>query len=405
MRKITFRHPIVEIDGDEMTRVIWAWIKETLILPHVDGELQYFDLGIRNRDATRDQVTLDAAHATLRHGVAVKCATITHDTARMREFGSPAMLPSPNATLRNILNGTVFREPICCANIPRLVPHWDRPIVIARHAFGDHSNAGQIELPGPGTLSLRFTPDDGGAPLEREVCRTDGPGIALAMYNLDASIAGFARAVFRYGLQRRYPVYLSTKHTIIKTYDGRFSALFQEIFEREFARAYRAAGLAYEHRLIDDMVASALRWRGGYIWACKNYDGDVQSDAVAQGYGSLGLMASVLITPDGRAFEAEAAHGTVTRHYREHQAGRETSTNPIASIYAWSRGLRQRAELDGTPALAAFAAALERSCTATVEAGFMTRDLAALVHPGQAWLNTRAFLERVAATLHRELAA
>ncbi|WP_299454302.1 NADP-dependent isocitrate dehydrogenase [uncultured Pigmentiphaga sp.] len=405
MRKIPLQRPLVEIDGDEMARVMWAWIKESLILPYVEGELLYFDLGIRNRDATGDQVTLEAARATLRHGVAVKCATITHDLARMHEFGSPAMLPSPNATFRNVLNGTVFREPICCRNIPRLVPHWDQPIVIARHAFGDHSNATQIELPGPGTLTLRFAPDGDAAAIEREVCRVDGSGIAMAMYNLDASITGFARAVFRYGLLRQYPVYLSTKHTIIKTYDGRFSAIFQDVFEREFAQAYREAGLTYEHRLIDDMVASALKWRGGYIWACKNYDGDVQSDTVAQGFGSLGLMTSVLVTPDGGAFEAEAAHGTVTRHYREHQAGRETSTNPIASIFAWTRGLRRRAELDETPDLAAFASALERACIATVEAGCMTRDLATLVSPDHPWVSTRAFLERVAATLRRELGA
>ena len=405
MRKIPLRRPLVEIDGDEMARVMWAWIKESLILPYVEGELLYFDLGIRNRDATGDQVTLEAARATLRHGVAVKCATITHDLARMHEFGSPAMLPSPNATFRNVLNGTVFREPICCRNIPRLVPHWDQPIVIARHAFGDHSNATQIELPGPGTLTLRFAPDGDAAAIEREVCRVDGSGIAMAMYNLDESIRDFARASFNYGLQVGYPVYLSTKNTILKAYDGRFKDIFQEIYETEFKDKFEAAGLFYEHRLIDDMVASSLKWSGGYVWACKNYDGDVQSDTVAQGYGSLGLMTSVLMTPDGQTVEAEAAHGTVTRHYRQYQRGEETSTNSIASIFAWTRGLAHRAKLDNNEELKKFAETLEDVCVKTVEAGFMTKDLALLIGPDQPWLSTTGFLDKVDENLQKAMAS
>ncbi len=400
MAKITVRRPLVEMDGDEMTRVIWGWIKTKLILPYLDIDLRYFDLGIEHRDRTRDQVTVDSAQATLECGVAVKCATITHDEERLREFGSPEMLRTPNGTIRSILNGTLFREPIICRNVPRLIPHWDQPVVMARHAFGDLYRSAEFRFPGPGSLTLRFVPDGGGPVIEKSLDRTDGAGVALAMYNLDASIVGFARAVFGYGLLRNYPVYLSTKDTILKIYDSRFRNLFQEIFDAEFAGRYRAAGLTYEHRLIDDMVASNLKWRGGYLWACKNYDGDVQSDTVAQGYGSLGLMTSVLMTPDGKAFAAEAAHGTVMRHYRDHLAGKPTSTNPIASIFAWTRGLMRRGELDGTPDVVNFARTLERVCVESVEAGHMTKDLALLVGPQQAWETTEIFFE----TLERELA-
>ena len=393
MAKIKVKGAIVEIDGDEMTRVIWGWIKQRLILPYLDVDLKYYDLGIAHRDQTADQVTIDAARATLVHGVAVKCATITHDETRMREFGSPEMLSTPNGTIRSILNGTLFREPIICNNVPRLIPHWDQPVVMARHAFGDLYRACEFRFPGAGRLKLTYLPDDGGPSIEKELARTDGAGVALAMFNLDASIAGFARAVFRYGLLRNYPVYLSTKDTILKIYDRRFRNLFQEIFEAEFASQYQAAGLTYEHRLIDDMVASNLKWRGGYLWACKNYDGDVLSDAVAQGYGSLGLMTSVLLTPDGNAFIAEAAHGTVTRHYREHLAGRAISTNPIASIFAWTRGLIRRGEIDRTPDLVRFANILERACIDCVEAGHMTRDLALLAGRERRWDTTVEFLD------------
>jgi isocitrate dehydrogenase len=399
MAKIKVRNPLVEMDGDEMTRVMWALIKQRLILPHLELDLKYYDLGIQNRDRTGDQVTVDAAHATREHGVAVKCATVTHDAARLAEFGSPEMLRTPNGTIRGILDGTLFREPIICRNVPRLVPHWDLPVVMARHAFGDLYRSVEFRFPGPGRLTLTYQPDDGGPSFERQLARTDGAGVALAMYNLEASIIGFARACLGYGLMRGYPVYFSTKDTILKTYDGRFRTLFEEVFAAEFADRYRAAGLTYEHRLIDDMVASSLKWRGGYLWACKNYDGDVQSDSVAQGYGSLGLMTSVLMSSDGEAFVAEAAHGTVTRHYRDHLAGRPTSTNPVASIFAWTRGLTRRGEIDATPEVTNFAGTLERVCVESIEAGHMTRDLAQLAGNGQPWESTESFL----ATLDREL--
>ncbi len=404
MTKIKVRNPVVEMDGDEMTRIIWAKIKEKLIQPYLDIDLKYYDLGIQSRDASKDQITIDAAHATREYGVAVKCATITHDEGRMQEFGSPAMLRSPNGTIRNILDGSIFREPIICKNVPRLIPHWDKPVVIARHAFGDQYRATDFTFPGKGTLKLSFTPDDGGPAIERDIYKSDGPGIALGMYNTDESISGFARACFNYGLSRNYPVYLSTKNTILKTYDGRFKNLFQEIFEAEFAVKYQSAGLSYEHRLIDDMVASNLKWSGGYIWACKNYDGDVQSDTVAQGYGSLGLMTSVLMSPDGKAFEAEAAHGTVTRHYRDHQAGKETSTNPIASIFAWTRGLIRRGEVDASADLVNFAKTLEAVCVDSVEAGYMTKDLALLAGNGQKWQTTDQFLATLDTELKRRVA-
>jgi isocitrate dehydrogenase len=399
MVKIKVKNPVVEMDGDEMTRIIWAKIKEKLIYPYLDIDLKYYDLGIQNRDATKDQVTVDSAHATKEYGVAVKCATITHDEGRVREFGSPEMLRSPNGTIRNILGGTIFREPIVCKNVPRLVPHWDKPIVIARHAFGDQYRASEFLFPGKGTLKLTFVPETGGPVIEKEIFKATGPGPVMAMFNTDESISGFARACFTYALARRYPVYLSTKNTILKIYDGRFKTLFQQVFDAEFAGPFKAAGLTYEHRLIDDMIAANLKWSGGYLWACKNYDGDNQSDAVAQGYGSLGLMTSVLMSPDGKAFEAEAAHGTVTRHYREHQAGRETSTNPIASIFAWTRGLTRRGELDGTPDLVRFAETLERVCIESVEAGHMTKDLAIIIGKDQKWETTGQFLD----TLGREL--
>jgi isocitrate dehydrogenase len=404
MTKIKVANPVVEMDGDEMTRVIWARIKESLIYPWLDIDLKYYDLCIQNRDATGDQVTIDAAEATRQYGVAVKCATITHDEARMKEFGSPTMLRSPNGTIRNILDGTIFREPIICENVPRLVPHWDKPIIIARHAFGDQYKASEFHFKGKGALRLIFVPEDGGPALAKEVFKTTGDGVAMATYNTDESIAGFARACFTYGLNRKCPVYLSTKNTILKIYDGRFKSIFREIYNAEFAGKFKRAGLTYEHRLIDDMVASSMKWSGGYLWACKNYDGDVMSDLVAQGYGSLGLMTSVLMSPDGRAFEAEAAHGTVTRHFREHQAGRETSTNPIASIFAWTRALQRRGELDDSPEVVNFANTLERVCVESVEAGHMTRDLVLLVGGGQKWETTNEFLDTLAAGLGRRLA-
>jgi isocitrate dehydrogenase len=400
MPKIKVVNPVVELDGDEMTRIIWKSIKEKLILPYLDIELVYFDLGIEHRDLTDDQVTIEAAEAIKRIGVGVKCATITPDEARVREFKLKKMWRSPNGTIRNIIGGVIFREPIICRNVPRLVPGWTKPIVIGRHAFGDQYRATDFRVPGKGRLTLTFVGEDG-SKIEHEVFAFPGGGVALAMYNLDDSIRDFARASLNYGLARNYPVYLSTKNTILKAYDGRFKDLFQEVFDKEFKAEFDRRKLVYEHRLIDDMVASALKWPGGYVWACKNYDGDVQSDTVAQGFGSLGLMTSVLMTPDGRIVEAEAAHGTVTRHYREHQKGKETSTNSIASIFAWTRGLAHRAKLDGNAALGAFAATLETVCVDTVEAGFMTKDLALLVGPEQKWLSTEGFLDKVAENLRR----
>jgi isocitrate dehydrogenase len=394
MDKIKVAGPVVELDGDEMTRIIWDLIKKKLILPYLDVELQYFDLGIEHRDATNDQVTIDAAEAIKRVGVGVKCATITPDEARVKEFHLKEMWKSPNGTIRNILGGVIFREPIICRNVPRLVPGWTKPIIIGRHAFGDQYRATDFRFPGPGNLTIKFVGEDG-AVIEKEVFKAPGSGVALAMYNLDDSIRDFARASMNYALGRGYPLYLSTKNTILKAYDGRFKDLFQEIFDAEFAGKFKEAGLTYEHRLIDDMVASALKWEGGYVWACKNYDGDVQSDTVAQGFGSLGLMTSVLMSPDGRTVEAEAAHGTVTRHYREYQKGHATSTNSIASIFAWTRGLAHRAKLDDNVALDRFAHTLERVCIETVEAGFMTKDLALLVGPDQNWLTTEGFLDKV----------
>jgi len=399
MSKIKVEGPVVELDGDEMTRIIWSFIKEELILPYLDVDLQYYDLGIEYRDETNDQVTIDAAHAIRKAGAGVKCATITPDEARVEEFGLKEMWRSPNGTIRNILGGTVFREPIICSNVPRLVPGWTQPIVIGRHAFGDQYRATDMLVSGKGKLELVFTPEDGGEPVRHEVFQFDEPGVAMGMYNLDESIRGFARACMNYGLNRKWPVYLSTKNTILKKYDGRFKDLFQEVFEAEFEAKFKDAGIEYEHRLIDDMVAAALKWNGGFVWACKNYDGDVQSDTVAQGFGSLGLMTSALMTPDGKVVEAEAAHGTVTRHYREHQKGNATSTNPIASIFAWTGGLRHRAKLDGNDALAEFAATLEDVCVKTVEGGEMTKDLAILVGSDQKWLTTQEFL----GALNREL--
>ena len=404
MAKIRVANPVVEIDGDEMTRIIWSFIKGKLILPYLDIDLIYFDLGIESRDASDDQITIDAANAIKSHGVGVKCATITPDEARVEEFGLKQMWRSPNGTIRIILGGTVFREPIVCSNVPRLVPGWTKPIVIGRHAFGDQYRATDFIVPEAGRLTMRFEPDDGGEVVEREIYHYREPGVAMGMYNLDESIRGFARACLSYGLDRRWPVYLSTKNTILKAYDGRFKDLFQEIFEAEFEDRFKAAGITYEHRLIDDMVACALKWNGGYVWACKNYDGDVQSDTIAQGYGSLGLMTSVLMTPDGRTVEAEAAHGTVTRHYRQHQAGKETSTNSIASIYAWTGGLKHRAKLDGNDPLANFATTLDRVVVDTVEAGDMTKDLALLVGPDQKWLTTMGFLQKVDDNLNKALA-
>jgi len=395
MTKIKVANPIVEIDGDEMTRIIWAFIKDKLILPYLDIELLYYDLGIEKRDETNDQITIDAAEAIKTHRVGVKCATITPDEQRVEEFGLKKMWRSPNGTIRNILGGTVFREPIICSNVPRYVPGWTKPIVIGRHAFGDQYRATDFKVPGKGKLTMTFQPDDGGDPIVHEVFDFPGPGIAMSMYNLDESIRGFARACMNYGLNRGWPVYLSTKNTILKAYDGRFKDLFEEVFQAEFKAKFDAAGITYEHRLIDDMVACCMKWEGGYVWACKNYDGDVQSDTVAQGFGSLGLMTSVLMTPDGQTVEAEAAHGTVTRHYRQHQKGQETSTNPIASIFAWTRGLKFRGEFDGTPEVTQFAETLERVCIETVEAGFMTKDLAILISKDQPYLTTTQFLDKL----------
>ncbi|WP_374210613.1 NADP-dependent isocitrate dehydrogenase [Dermatobacter hominis] len=406
MAKIKVQNPVVELDGDEMTRIIWEFIKDKLILPYLDVDLKYYDLGIESRDATDDQITIDAANAIKEFGVGVKCATITPDEARVEEFGLKKMWRSPNGTIRNILGGVVFREPIICSNIPRLVPGWTKPIVIGRHAHGDQYKATDLKIPGAGTITLTYTPADGSEPMEFEVVdMPEGGGVAMGMYNFNESIRDFARASFRYGLQRNYPVYLSTKNTILKAYDGQFKDLFQEVFDAEFAEAFKAAGLTYEHRLIDDMVAAALKWDGGYVWACKNYDGDVQSDIVAQGFGSLGLMTSVLMTPDGKTVEAEAAHGTVTRHYREHQKGNPTSTNPIASIFAWTQGLSHRGKLDGTPEVTEFATALEEVCVSTVEGGQMTKDLALLVGKDQPWLTTEEFLAALDENLQQRLGA
>jgi len=402
--KIKVKNPVVEMDGDEMTRIIWQKIREKLILPYLDIDLKYFDLGIEYRDKTDDKVTFESAEATKQYGVAVKCATITPDEARVKEFNLKRMYPSPNGTIRNILNGTIFREPIVCSNVPRIVKHWDKPVVVARHGFGDQYKASEILFPGAGTVKLTYTPADGGPTIEKEVFKAPSGGVTLAMYNLDESIRGFARACFNYGLSRDYPVYLSTKNTILKVYDGRFKNLFQEVFDAEFAPAFAAKKLTYEHRLIDDMVASNLKWNGGYLWACKNYDGDVQSDTVAQGYGSLGLMTSVLTTPDGKTVEAEAAHGTVTRHYREHQKGRPTSTNPIASIYAWTRGLIYRGKMDGTPELVTFAETVEKVCVDLVEAGKMTKDLAILISDKTKYLTTEEYLDAVDSELKSRMA-
>lgn len=402
MAKIKVENPIVDIDGDEMTRIIWQMIKDKLVFPFLDLELDYYDLGMEHRDATDDQVTIDAAHAIQKHGVGVKCATITPDEARVQEFGLKKMWKSPNGTIRNILGGVVFREPIICSNVPRLVPGWTQPIVVGRHAFGDQYKATDFLMPGPGTLTIKFVGEDGEV-IEHEVYKAPGAGVAMAMYNQDASIREFAHASFAYGLQRNYPVYLSTKNTILKAYDGRFKDLFQEVFDEHYAAEFKARGLTYEHRLIDDMVAAAMKWSGGFVWACKNYDGDVQSDEVAQGFGSLGLMTSVLMTPDGKVLETEAAHGTVTRHYRQHQKGEATSTNSIASIFAWTRGFKHRAKLDGNAALDQFADTLEKVVVDTVEAGFMTKDLALLVGDQQGWLTTEGFLDKVAENLKTAL--
>src|SRR3954464_1392999 len=401
--KIKVKTPLVELDGDEMTHVLWEFIKEKLILPYLDVELKYFDLGIEHRDETEDQVTVDAAEAIKEHGVGVKCATITPDEARVQEFGLKRMYRSPNGTIRNILGGVIFREPIVIENVPRLVPGWTKPIIVGRHAFGDQYRAEDTRIPGKGKLELRFVPSDGGDPIEIDVFDFPGGGVALGMYNLDDSIRDFARASMRYGLDRGLPVYMSTKNTILKAYDGRFKDLFQEVFDAEFAGDFEKAGLTYEHRLIDDMVAAALKWEGGYVWACKNYDGDVQSDTVAQGFGSLGLMTSVLMTPDGETVEAEAAHGTVTRHFRQHQQGKPTSTNPIASIFAWTRGLHHRGRMDDTPDVIEFADTLERVCVETVESGKMTKDLALLVGGDQEFLTTQEFLGAIDENLKKEM--
>ena len=402
MAKIKVKNPVVEMDGDEMTRIIWQFIKDKLIHPYLDIDLLYYDLSVQKRDETSDQITIDAANKTREVGVAVKCATITPDEGRVKEFNLKDMWRSPNGTIRNILGGTIFREPIICKNIPRLVPGWTQPIVIGRHAFGDQYRATDFRFPGPGTLTIKFTGNDGKV-IEREVFKAPGSGVTMAMYNLDDSIRDFARASFNYGMARNYPVYLSTKNTILKQYDGRFMELFQEIFDKEFKAEFDKRNIIYQHRLIDDMVASALKWSGGYVWACKNYDGDVQSDTVAQGFGSLGLMTSVLMTPDGKTVEAEAAHGTVTRHYRQHQKGEETSTNSIASIFAWTRGLAHRAKLDGNDALRDFSLTLEKVCVDTVESGFMTKDLALLVGDQQSWLTTEGFLDKVSENLKKAL--
>ena len=404
MNKIKVEGTVVELDGDEMTRIIWHFIKESLILPYLDVNLEYYDLGMENRDATDDQVTIDSAHAIQKHGVGVKCATITPDEARVEEFGLKKMWKSPNGTVRNILGGVIFREPIIIKNVPRLVPHWTKPIVIGRHAFGDQYRATDFLIPSAGKLTMTFVPEDGSKPMEFNVFDFPSSGIAMGMYNLDESIRDFARASMNYGLIRKYPVFLSTKNTILKAYDGRFKDIFEEIYQAEFKADFEKAGITYEHRLIDDMVATALRWEGGYVWACKNYDGDVQSDTVAQGYGSLGLMTSVLMTPDGKIVESEAAHGTVTRHYREHQAGRATSTNPIASIFAWTQGLAHRAKLDNTPKVAEFAKTLERVCIETVESGKMTKDLALLISKDAPWLNTQDFLAAIDDNLKKAMA-
>ncbi len=401
MAKIKVKTPVVELDGDEMTRIIWAFIKEKLILPYLDIDLKYYDLSVEKRDETDDQITVDSANAIKQYGVGVKCATITPDEARVEEFNLKQMWRSPNGTIRNILGGTVFRQPIICKNVPRLVPGWTKPIVIGRHAFGDQYRATDFVVPGAGKLTIKFVPDGGGDPIEHEVFDFPGGGVAMAMYNLDESIRGFARACMNYGLDLGWPVYLSTKNTILKAYDGRFKDLFQEVFDAEFAGKFEAKGITYEHRLIDDMVAAALKWEGGFVWACKNYDGDVQSDTVAQGFGSLGLMTSVLMTPDGQTVEAEAAHGTVTRHYRMHQQGKDTSTNPIASIFAWTRGLNYRGLFDDTPDVVEFARDLEAVCIDTVESGDMTKDLAILIGPDQPWMTTQQFLDKLDENLQK----
>jgi len=404
MNKIKVEGTVVELDGDEMTRIIWQFIKDSLILPYLDINLEYYDLGIEYRDKTNDQVTIDSAHAIQKHGVGVKCATITPDEARVKEFNLKQMWKSPNGTIRNILGGVIFREPIIIKNVPRLIPHWTKPIVIGRHAFGDQYKATDFLVPGAGKLTVTFTPEDGSKPMEFNVFDFPSSGVAMAMYNLDDSIRDFARATFNYGLVRNYPVFLSTKNTILKAYDGRFKDIFAEVFEKEFKAEFDKNKLEYDHRLIDDMVATSLRWEGGYIWACKNYDGDVQSDTVAQGYGSLGLMTSVLMSPDGKTVEAEAAHGTVTRHFRDHQAGKATSTNPIASIFAWTQGLAHRAKLDNTPKVAEFAKTLERVCIETVESGKMTKDLAILISKDAPWLNTQEFLAAIDDNLKKVMA-
>ncbi|MFK0382256.1 MULTISPECIES: NADP-dependent isocitrate dehydrogenase [Rhizobium/Agrobacterium group] len=404
MAKIKVANPVVDLDGDEMTRIIWQLIKDKLILPYLDLDIEYYDLSVENRDATNDQVTVDAANAIKKHGVGIKCATITPDEARVEEFGLKQMWKSPNGTIRNILGGVIFREPIICKNVPRLVPGWTKPIVVGRHAFGDQYKATDFKFPGKGKLTIKFVGEDGQV-IEKDVFDAPSAGVALAMYNLDESIREFARASMNYGLMRKWPVYLSTKNTILKAYDGRFKDIFEEVYQTEFKAKFDEVGITYEHRLIDDMVASALKWSGGYIWACKNYDGDVQSDTVAQGFGSLGLMTSVLLSPDGRTVEAEAAHGTVTRHYRQHQKGQETSTNSIASIFAWTRGLAHRAKLDDNADLAKFASTLEEVCVATVESGFMTKDLALLIGPDQPWLSTTAFLDKIDENLQKAMAA
>jgi len=403
MAVIKVANPVVEMDGDEMTRIIWALIKERLILPYLDIDLKYYDLSIENRDATNDQVTIDSAEATKKYGVAVKCATITPDEARVEEFKLKKMWKSPNGTIRNILDGVVFREPIVMKNVPRLVPGWTQPVVVGRHAFGDQYRATDFKVPGPGKLTIKFQPEGGGEPIEHEIYNFTSPGIAMGMFNVDKSIRDFARASFNFGYQRKWPVYLSTKNTILKAYDGRFKDIFQEVFDAEFKDKFAEFKGTYEHRLIDDMVAASLKWSGGYVWACKNYDGDVQSDTVAQGYGSLGLMTSVLMTPDGKTVEAEAAHGTVTRHYRAHQQGKSTSTNSVASIFAWTRGLAHRAKLDGNAELTKFSATLERTVIDTVEAGFMTKDLSLLIGPDQPWLTTEGFIEKVASNFQEAM--
>jgi len=403
MAKIKVANPVVDIDGDEMTRIIWQLIKDKLIHPYLDIQLEYYDLGIQKRDETNDQITIDCANAVKKHGVGVKCATITPDEQRVEEFGLKKMWKSPNGTIRNILGGVIFREPIICKNVPRLVPGWTQPIVVGRHAFGDQYRATDFKFPGKGKLTIKFVGDDGKV-IEHEVFDAPGAGVAMAMYNLDDSIRDFAHASFAYGLSRNFPVYMSTKNTILKAYDGRFKDIFQEIFDSEYAAKFKAAGLTYEHRLIDDMVAAAMKWSGGYVWACKNYDGDVQSDVVAQGFGSLGLMTSVLVTPDGKTMESEAAHGTVTRHYRQHQKGESTSTNSMASIFAWTRGLEHRAKLDGNKDLATFATTMEKVCIDTVEAGYMTKDLALLVGEKQSWLSTEGFLDKIDENLKKAMA-